>query len=108
MTSTTPLQFTPLTSAPSPSFFHALTKHKLDVARLDDGVVPLVGRYTQGRLVKDREQQGAEVGIPGAVELGDWSFDENDQSVQCCSLSLASPAAAVWLVSEEMVSCLGI
>lgn len=71
------LQFSPLPSAPSPAFFHALTKHKLDVARLDDGVVPITAEYAEGKLVRDRESADgdAEVGIPGGLEVSGSAFD---------------------------------
>ena len=70
------LQFSPLQSAPSPSFFHALTKHKLDVARLDDSLVSIKGEYSEGKIVLDREGgKGDEVGISGGVELGLSSFE---------------------------------
>lgn len=74
------LQFSPLQSAPSPSFFHALTKHKLDVARLDDSLVPISAEFAEGKVVKDREGGGDEVGISGGIELGLNSF-ESDQSL---------------------------
>ena len=48
------LQFNPLGSSPSPAFFHALTSHKLDVARLDDGFVPIMAEYAQARIIQDR------------------------------------------------------
>lgn len=72
------VQFAPLRSAPSPSFFHALTKHKLDVARLDDSLLPITAEYAEGKVIVDREGGGHQVGIPAGVELGIDSFESRD------------------------------
>lgn len=74
------VQFAPIRSAASPSFFHALTKHKLDVARLDDSLVPITGEYAEGKVMVDREGGGQQVGIPSAVELGISSFDSSESA----------------------------
>ncbi|KAL7410058.1 hypothetical protein BDY24DRAFT_410611 [Mrakia frigida] len=80
------LQFSPLQSAPSPSFFHALTKHKLDVARLDDSLVSITGEYSEGKIVLDREGgKGEEVGIPGGIELGLSSFESEGEFLSSSS-----------------------
>jgi ubiquitin-like modifier-activating enzyme ATG7 len=69
------LQFAPLSSSPSPSFFHALTAHKLDVAKLDDDFIPIVGEFAEGKFIKDRGADGREVGLSGSVNVDGRCFD---------------------------------
>lgn len=67
------LQFAPLPSIISPNFWHALTTLKLEHLRLDEAPLPLSGRYTLGRSVKDRTT-GREVGVGGGLVLDEGSL----------------------------------
>ncbi|CED85092.1 Ubiquitin activating E1 enzyme-like protein [Phaffia rhodozyma] len=73
------LQFSPLLSSPSPAFFQSLSKHKLEIAKLDDRVVAVQAEYTESRFVRDREKEEGEegdwVGLPGTVDLGAGALD---------------------------------
>ncbi|GAA5864413.1 hypothetical protein JCM1840_000487 [Sporobolomyces johnsonii] len=70
-----PLQFLPLSTAVSPSFWHQLTHLKLHHLKLSDAPVPISGWYTKGKQVKDR-MTGEAVGISGGLELSEASFDD--------------------------------
>ncbi|KAJ9104634.1 hypothetical protein QFC21_002132 [Naganishia friedmannii] len=58
------LQFTPLSSFPSPSFWQQLTTIKLDTLKLDDSARDIRGWLEEGRSVLDRES-GEEVWMSG-------------------------------------------
>ena len=74
------LQFTPLQSRPSASFWSSLTSLKLDTLKLDDTERDILGFLDEGMLVKDRgagtskkqedEQGGQEEGVWVAGSLG--------------------------------------
>ncbi|KAH8084102.1 hypothetical protein HD553DRAFT_39955 [Filobasidium floriforme] len=74
------LQFTPLQSRPSASFWSSLTSLKLDTLKLDDTERDILGFLDEGMLVKDRgagtskkkedEQEGQEEGVWVAGSLG--------------------------------------
>ncbi|GAA5847905.1 hypothetical protein JCM9279_003484 [Rhodotorula babjevae] len=68
-----PLQFLPLSTSISPSFWHRLTSLKLDHLKLDDTPLPLTGHYTRGRTILDK-RTGQAVPLSGALELDDASF----------------------------------
>ncbi|GAA5935779.1 hypothetical protein JCM1841_004129 [Sporobolomyces salmonicolor] len=74
-TGASPLQFLPLSTAISPSFWHQLTHLKLHHLKLSDAPVPISGWYTRGKQVKDR-MTGEAVSISGGLELNEASFDE--------------------------------
>jgi hypothetical protein len=83
------LQFAPFTSSPSPAFFHALARHKLDTQRLDDSAVPISARYTEARLIVDKAASAANegeqpslIGLPGVVELDADSLTEAQRCVR--------------------------
>lgn len=85
------LQFAPFTSSPSPAFFHALAKHKLDTQRLDDSAVPVAARFAEARFVVDKAVlplsdggQQALVGLPGVVELDADSLSPEQGWVRRC------------------------
>ncbi|BGP15825.1 Autophagy protein 7 [Rhodosporidiobolus nylandii] len=78
-----PLQFLPLSSSISPSFWHALTDLKLHKLKLSDEPVPITAQYSKGRSVKDRMTDEV-VGISGGVELDAGSF-EDEQGQQSTS-----------------------
>ncbi|GAA6007923.1 hypothetical protein JCM10207_004927 [Rhodosporidiobolus poonsookiae] len=69
-----PLQFLPLSTSISPSFWHALTSRKLHEWKLSSEPVPLVAHYARGKTVRDRLTR-EEVGISGALELDQASFE---------------------------------
>ncbi|KAJ9119946.1 hypothetical protein QFC24_005429 [Naganishia onofrii] len=69
------LQFTPLSSFPSPSFWQQLTSLKLDTLKLDDSVRDIQGWLEEGRSVLDRES-GEEVWISGHLMVEGQSFAE--------------------------------
>ncbi|TNY16924.1 hypothetical protein DMC30DRAFT_420318, partial [Rhodotorula diobovata] len=69
-----PLQFLPLPTSISPSFWHRLTSLKLHHLGLDDKSVPIKGCYSLGRTVHDK-LTGDSVGISGSLELDEGSFD---------------------------------
>ncbi|BGP48193.1 Autophagy protein 7 [Rhodotorula kratochvilovae] len=69
-----PLQFLPLNTSISPSFWHRLTALKLHSLGLDDKPLPLRAHYSQGKTVQDK-LTGDEFGISGALELDEGSFD---------------------------------
>ncbi|GAA5903726.1 hypothetical protein JCM6882_003397 [Rhodosporidiobolus microsporus] len=75
MSSTAPsLQFLPLSTSISPSFWHQLTHLKLHRLKLSDDPVPITAHYARGKAVKDR-MTGETVGISGGIELDQASFE---------------------------------
>ncbi|PWN21726.1 E1-like protein-activating [Microstroma glucosiphilum] len=69
--SSTLLQFNPLPTTISPSFWHALTSLKLNHLRLSEDAIPVMGSYTVGRVVKDRRggEKGRIVELGGSLSL---------------------------------------
>ena len=74
MAQSAPLQFLPLPTSISPSFWHRLTSLKLHHLGLDDKPVPIKGCYSLGKTVPDK-LTGDSVGISGSLELDEGSFD---------------------------------
>lgn len=70
----TPLQFLPLSTSISPSFWHRLTDLKLHHLKLSDDPVPISGWYGRGKQVTDRVT-GESVAISAGLELDSASFD---------------------------------
>jgi ubiquitin-like modifier-activating enzyme ATG7 len=70
-----PLQFLPLQTSISPSFWHRLTDLKLHHLQLSDAPVPIVGHYGRGKQITDRVT-GQAVGISAGLELDSASFDD--------------------------------
>ncbi|KWU45836.1 E1-like protein-activating [Rhodotorula sp. JG-1b] len=70
-----PLQFLPLQTSISPSFWHRLTDLKLHHLQLSDAPVPIVGNYGRGKQITDRVT-GQAVGISAGLELDSASFDD--------------------------------
>lgn len=66
------LQFTPLQSRPSASFWSSLTSLKLDTLKLDDTERDVYGFLDEGMTVKDRtaSKDGKEEGVWVAGSLG--------------------------------------
>ncbi|WVQ97783.1 E1-like protein-activating enzyme Gsa7p/Apg7p [Kwoniella sp. CBS 9459] len=77
------VQFQPLSSQPTPSFWSALTSHKLDEAKLDDSFKLIRGWMDEGRSFAvssnsnstDGHQQQA--GIDGSVSVGGNAFGDD-------------------------------
>ncbi|GAA6027462.1 hypothetical protein JCM8097_007874 [Rhodosporidiobolus ruineniae] len=72
-TASQPLQFLPLSSSISPSFWHALTHLKLHHLKLSDRPVNITAHYSRAKHVQDR-LTGDTVGISGALELDQSSL----------------------------------
>ncbi|EGG00390.1 uncharacterized protein MELLADRAFT_118051 [Melampsora larici-populina 98AG31] len=73
---TSVLQFIPFSSSIDPTFWHTLTKLKIDVLKLGDQPIPIKGIYERGRWVKDKEHHlGKEIGLGGEIRLDGKSFD---------------------------------
>ncbi|THV04544.1 E1-like protein-activating [Dendrothele bispora CBS 962.96] len=71
------VQFAPLPSQTHPSFWHKLTELKLDVLKLSDAEVDIIGSYGVGKLIKDREGgPGAYVGVTGSLSVEEQSFGQ--------------------------------
>lgn len=72
-TSANLLQFTPFSSIVQPAFWHELTKLKIDVLKLSQDAVPILGSYSVGRSVLDRET-GQEVALGCNLVVGGDAF----------------------------------
>lgn len=70
-----PLQFQPLASQPTPSFWSALNTLKLDKLKLDDAEQPITGWLEEGKEVKDREGGQQSVGVDGSLGVGGGAFE---------------------------------
>ncbi|OCF59113.1 E1-like protein-activating enzyme Gsa7p/Apg7p [Kwoniella mangroviensis CBS 10435] len=87
----TTLQFTPLTSQPTPAFWTALTTHKLDKARLNDDDQQITGWLEEGRQVEDHSNASSTggptyVGIDGNISVGGNAFGESSESIPAASI----------------------
>mgnify|MGYP002718876514 CR=1 FL=1 len=73
-----PLQFQPLSSQPTPSFWSALNTLKLDKLKLDDTQQDIAAWLEEGKEITDRESAGAQskVGVDGSVGVGGGAFDQ--------------------------------
>ncbi|KAI0061459.1 E1-like protein-activating [Artomyces pyxidatus] len=69
------VQFTQFSSLVQPTFWHELTRLKLEVLKLSDASVPLTAHYSAGRTIKDRNT-GQEVALGCNFTVGSESFDE--------------------------------
>ena len=63
------VQFAPFTSIVQPTFWHELSRLKLEVLRLSDETVPLTATYLAGRTFKDRNT-GQEVALGCNIAVG--------------------------------------
>lgn len=68
------LQFVPFTSSISPDFWHALTRLKLHVLKLNDEPVPISAYYQRGGVVHDRVT-GQDVPLACLLHFDAASFD---------------------------------
>ncbi|OCF37606.1 E1-like protein-activating enzyme Gsa7p/Apg7p [Kwoniella heveanensis BCC8398] len=77
------LQFQPLTSRPTASFWSALTSYKLDKAKLDDSIQSIEGWMEEGRTIQDTDatfaHQGDErfIGIDGSLVVAGNAFGDD-------------------------------
>lgn len=73
-----PLQFQPLSSQPTPSFWSALNTLKLDKLKLDDTQQEITAWLEEGKEITDRESAGGgkQVGVDGSIGVGGGAFDE--------------------------------
>jgi hypothetical protein len=73
------LQFTPLQSRPSASFWSSLTSLKLDTLKLDDAERDVLGFLDEGMSVKDRsaskEGKEEEVWVAGSLGVDERSLE---------------------------------
>lgn len=74
------LQFAPHTSLVQPAFWHELTRLKIDVLKLSQDSVPVVGSYSPGRSVTDRET-GKDIALGGNLSISGEGFDRNVKCV---------------------------
>ena len=74
------LQFLPLSTSISPSFWHALTSRNLHQLKLSQEPVPIHGHYSKSKQVKDRIKANELVGISGGLELDHDSFSDSSDS----------------------------
>ena len=72
------VQFAPFSSLVQPAFWHELTNLKIDVLRLSDEVLPIIGSYSVGRSVKDRET-GQEIALGCNLTIGSDLFEKDSQ-----------------------------
>ncbi|WWC59159.1 E1-like protein-activating enzyme Gsa7p/Apg7p [Kwoniella dejecticola CBS 10117] len=80
-----PVQFQPLASQPTPSFWTALNSYKLDKARLDDSEQWISGWLEQGKSITTRSNTLASgeslvVGIDGAFSVGGNAFGDTSEN----------------------------
>jgi len=68
-----PLQFQPLSSQPTPSFWSAVNTLKLEHLKLDDTPQPLTVWIEEGREIVDRDKGGI-IGVDGSVGVGGSAF----------------------------------
>ena len=69
------VQFTPLSSLVQPTFWHELTRLKIDVLKLSQDTLPMTANYSVGRLVLDRES-GKEVPLGCNLTVAGEGFQE--------------------------------
>ncbi|KAF8260462.1 hypothetical protein EI94DRAFT_1667960 [Lactarius quietus] len=70
------VQFAQFSSLVQPTFWHELSRVKLDVLRLSDDSVPLTATYSAGRTIKDRNT-GQEVALGCNISVGGESLSED-------------------------------
>lgn len=74
-----PLQFQPLASQPSPSFWAALSAHKLNHLKLDDSQLQIRAYLEPAKRIlinKENAADKADVGIDGSLVVGGEAFED--------------------------------
>ncbi|CAH7671090.1 hypothetical protein BY996DRAFT_4576611 [Phakopsora pachyrhizi] len=75
----TVLQFVPFNSSIDPTFWHTLTKLKIDTLKLSEEPIPIRAWYERGRWVQDRESFGSnEIGMGGDLRVDGKSFSVDE------------------------------
>jgi ubiquitin-like modifier-activating enzyme ATG7 len=74
------VQFAQFSSIVQPTFWHELSRLKLEVLRLSDETVTITATYSTGRTVKDRNT-GQEVALGCNIALGGEGFSESNRCV---------------------------
>ncbi|TPX68561.1 hypothetical protein SpCBS45565_g03085 [Spizellomyces sp. 'palustris'] len=69
------LQFEPFISAVEPTFWHALSRNKIDLYRLDDAPRQLIGYYSTGQIVSTRDSTVQPNVAPAKLCVSSGSFD---------------------------------
>jgi ubiquitin-like modifier-activating enzyme ATG7 len=77
------LQFAPHTSLVQPALWHELTRLKIDVLKLSEDSLPIVGSYGPGRTIVDRES-GQEIALSGSLSVAGEAFDLLAKYVLLC------------------------
>ncbi|KAH9057485.1 hypothetical protein EDB87DRAFT_1751384 [Lactarius vividus] len=72
----TVVQFAQFSSLVQPTFWHELSRVKLEVLRLSDDSVPLTATYSAGRTIKDRNT-GQDVPLGCNISVGGESLSED-------------------------------
>jgi ubiquitin-like modifier-activating enzyme ATG7 len=72
------LQFQPLSSQPTPSFWSALNTFKLEHLKLDDTPQPITAWFEEARDISDREKGGS-IGVDGSVGVGGRAFGQEGE-----------------------------
>ncbi|KAH8915769.1 ubiquitin-like conjugating enzyme [Atractiella rhizophila] len=62
------LTFDPFASSVPPTFWHSLTKYKIDHLKLSDATFSVIGSYSRGTFVHDR-QTGGDIGMASTFNL---------------------------------------
>lgn len=84
------VQFAQFSSIVQPTFWHELSRLKLEVLRLSDESVTLTATYSTGRTVKDRNT-GQEVALGCNIALGGEGLSE---SYRCVCILESVPIGA--------------
>jgi ubiquitin-like modifier-activating enzyme ATG7 len=69
------VHFAQLSSIVQPTFWHELTRLKLEVLRLSDETVALTASYSAGRTIKDRNT-GQEIALGCNIAVGGEGLSE--------------------------------
>lgn len=73
------VQFAPFSSLVQPSFWHELTKLKIDVLKLSDESLSIHGHYSAGKTIKDRET-GNDIALGCNLTVGEDAFSKEFQA----------------------------
>jgi ubiquitin-like modifier-activating enzyme ATG7 len=78
------IQFSPLQSRPSSSFWSSLASLKLDKLKLDDSQVDITGYFERAKVVQDKAVAGQDgvgnVFVGGSLSVDADAFDESGGS----------------------------
>lgn len=94
------VQFAQFSSIVQPTFWHELSRLKLEVLRLSDETVPVTATYSTGRTVKDRNT-GQEVALGCNIALGGEGLSE---SYRCVYLRVRSCECSLYQSTSSLRS----